>query len=406
MIENKKLVITKVNNGLCYCLFKNERYYLADIFYDDHKIVLNNIYVGHVRDKVNNINAAFVEYDKDTLGYLSLNDTKDPVFLNRKNTDKICEGDRIIIQIIKDRIKTKDAVVTTNFTLNGKYAVLAHGKKKISISSKITDIQFKKNIKNVIESFLSQDDLDNFGIIVRTNAYLASSEELINEISSLKEEYYKLLDTAKTREKHYILKTAENPLITLIRDLDLKENDKIITDEINIFKELKNSTETKCTIDLYKDELLPLYKLYSLEKIFSEITQRKIWLKSGGYIIIDYTEAMTVIDVNSGKCIRGKNQEKTFLDLNLEAAEEIARQLSLRNISGIIMIDFIDMSTPENKNLLMDKMKEFVLNDKIKTNVIDYTKLHLMELTRKKTRDKVYVRDNIFSKDIDNTQSI
>jgi len=392
----KKLVITRLNNALLYCLFQNDEAVRADVFYEDEEYVLNNIYVGHIRDIVKNINSAFVEYKKDLLGYLALNENQNMVFLNNKNTDKACEGDRIIIQLIKDRIKTKDAVLTTNFSLTGEGLVLTHGKKGISISSKITDISFKKEIKEKLLNDFPDFLEFPYGIIIRTNAKNMEYSSIYEELLSLQKEYNELISIAKTREKHYLLKKSETPIISLIKELDLKEEDIIITDKSEVYNEILEKIPG-AKIKFYEDKLLPLYKLYSLEKIFNEIRSKKIWLKSGAYIIIEYTEAMTVIDVNTGKCEKGKDSEKTFFNINVEAAKEIARQISLRNISGIIMIDFIDMKNNENRPILIESMKEFTKNDYIKTNIIDFTKLHLMEITRKKTRDRVFVRDGIFN---------
>ena len=215
-----------------------------------------------------------------------------------------------------------------------------------------------------------------------------------------------LIKNAYTRTKNFLLHEADTGFMPLVRDMYYDDKDSVVTDdkaiydmlyETGIFKtEKKDLSDNKPYLQFYSDELLPLYKLYSLERVFDDITSRKIWLKSGGYLIIDYTEAMTVIDVNSGKCDKGRDKEKTFLTINLEAAEEIARLLSLRNISGIIIIDFIDMEMPESHEKLLSAMTEYTGMDKTPTNVVDFTKLQLMEITRKKTRDRVRVHDNIF----------
>ncbi len=147
---------------------------------------------------------------------------------------------------------------------------------------------------------------------------------------------------------------------------------------------------------VYEDALLPLYKLYNLEGIFYETYSSKVWLKSGAFLVIEYTEALTVIDVNTGKCERGKSKETTFFQINLEAALEIARQIRIRNISGIIIVDFIDMETEEYTKRLLEYMREIVNKDCVKTTVVDITKLHLMEITRKKTTDRIQKIEQIF----------
>lgn len=393
---SKKAVIVRMNNGTAYCEFHNDTAVRADIFYDDEKNILGNIYVGYVKDIVKNINCAFVEYEQGKKAYLQLSSNIKPVFLNNKNTDKLCSGDRIIVQISKEAVKTKAPVCTTAFELAGKYIVLTHGVQGISFSKKITDENFKKNItalmENLVKNIINSQSYDpDFGILIRTNAYEAMETDIINEAQSFISKYEALLNTARTRTKNFLLKEAENPLFSILRDLNFAVCDRVITDDNEIYEKLINENISG-KIELYQDSLLPLYKLYNMEKVFDDITSRKVWLKSGGYLIIDYTEAMTVIDVNTGKCEKGSDKEKTFLNINIEAAKEIARLLSLRNISGIIIIDFIDMEEDDSRKQLLIKMKEYVAEDKIKTNVVDFTRLHLMEITRKKARDLVRVR--------------
>lgn len=394
---NKKAVIVKMNNGTAYCEFHNDIAIRADIFYDDEKNILGNIYVGYVKDIVKNINCAFIEYEQGKKAYLQLSAKNRPVFLNNKNTDKLCAGDRIIIQINKEAVKTKDPVCTTEFELAGKYIVLTHGSMGISFSRKITDEKFKAETSDILNELIKSEndvsDKSEFGLLIRTNAYSAEADIILAEAKKLIAEYKSLLTIAAARTKNFLLKEAENPLFSIIRDLNFASDDRIVTDDKKIFDRLC-SEDINCKPEYYQDNLLPLYKLCSLEKVFDDITARKIWLKSGGYIIIDYTEALTVIDVNTGRCEKGRDKEQTFLNINIEAAKEISRQLSLRNISGIIIIDFIDMLLEESRKELYVKMKEYVADDKIKTNVVDFTKLHLMEITRKKTRDLVKVRGN------------
>lgn len=404
---NKKTVITRVNKGVVYCLFSNDTAVKCDIFYDDERSVLGNIYVGYVCDIVKNINCAFVEYEQGKKAYLQLSQNVKPVFLNKKNTDKICCGDRIIIQISKEAVKTKNPVCTTGFELSGRYVVLSHGSSDICFSKKIKDNDYKKNLTNLLMGYMTDNSYTyEIGITIRTNAYTVPVEEIFSELNYLIDKYKTLIKNAYTRTKNFLLYEADTGFMSLVRDMDYDSEDIIVTDdkaiynmlyETGLFRDKKtDSVNDKPYLKLYDDELLPLYKLNSLEKVFDDITSRKIWLKSGGYLIIDYTEAMTVIDVNSGKCDKGRDKEKTFLSINLEAAKEIARLLSLRNISGIIIIDFIDMESDESCERLKTAMIEYTGMDKIHTNVVDFTKLRLMEITRKKTRDRVKVHDNIF----------
>ena len=160
-----------------------------------------------------------------------------------------------------------------------------------------------------------------------------------------------------------------------------------------MLEEIKESISgTICDIRLYKDDLLPLYKLYNIEGLLKDVSSTNIWLKSGAYIVIEYTEAMTVIDVNSGKFIKGKDRNNTFLKVNIEAAHEIFAQLRLRNISGIVMCDFINMESEDDERVLMNEIKTLASKDRIPVNVLGFTRLKLLELTRKKLRDRVILK--------------
>lgn len=365
------------------------------IFQEDNVSYIGNIYIGHVRDVVKNIEAAFVEFREGMVGYLPLKNIN-PVFLNKKNTNKVCEGDSIIVQVAKDKIKTKDAVLTANFELAGRFAVITYGKTGISVSAKIKDEQYKKEIREKLAEF-TENNLSSgnrYSVIVRTEGYLAGIEKIEKELLELDEEYRKITALAKTRQKYYLLKMADTPMLRFVKSgIESERECEIITDDEEIYEYLCQQKiqeiYQKCRLRFYEDSLLPLYKLYNIESILHEAYSSKVWLKSGAFLVIEYTEALTVIDVNTGKCERGKSKEATFFQINLEAAQEIARQLRIRNISGIIIVDFIDMESEEATRKLLEYMREIVNKDSVRTTVVDITKLHLMEITRKKTMDRI-----------------
>ena len=408
---SKKLILTKLNLP-CIApsdvavLYEDDKPAYMDIFYDDEPFVLGNIYVAHVNDVVKNINAAFVEYTPGKKAYLSMENTENTFFINRKNTTKICQGDNILIQIKKDAIKTKDAVCSTCIEFTSNYVVLTYGVSGINVSTKIkdqnmrdilikhckealSDISYNKDAYGMINKELFNSILNNTGIIVRTDA------QLINDYNLLKEDILKQFEIlftcfnkalySKGRTSIY---STENPILSVITK---HKADEIVTDNIDMYKMM---SELHINVSLYEDSLLPLYKLYSLEGLLSEIASRKVWLKSGAYLVIDYTEAMTVIDVNTGKCEKGKNKEDTILKINLEAAVEAMRQIKLRNISGIIIIDFIDMISDESKDKLLNQLINEAKNDKIKTSIMGLTRLNLVEITRKKTRERIIIKKN------------
>jgi ribonuclease G len=398
-----KLIITEIKykekKRIFSGLYENNRFYqvsFSDMESDSGNI--GDIYVGRVKDVVKNINAAFVEYKNGCVGYLSLSDNKNVIYLNNKNTDKICEGDMIIVQIEKAAIKTKFPVLTSNISISGRNLVLNIGKYGIGYSGKIKDKSFKEKNDDYLKEYLN--DCQNriktpLGLIVRTNAENSSTDALINELDFLINEWESVKNAALTRKCYSVIRKSEPAYLSIIKGSYEDEISEIITDAPKIYDEVKKYIELKLlknniSLNLYTDTLLELSKLYSIQKNISDVLSKKVWLKSGAYLIIEPTEAMVVIDVNTGKNITGKNMEETILNVNKEAAREIAYQLRLRNLSGIIIIDFINMSKEESRKELMEYLKYCVMTDRIKTNIIDMTKLELVEITRKKVEPPIY----------------
>ncbi len=416
--SNKKIILTKLDIDMIkpatfFAIYEGHKAEKVELFYDDDNYVLGNIYVAHVNDLVKNINAAFVEYSPNNKGYLSLEDNHNVFFINKKNTTKVCEGDNILIQVKKEPIKTKDAVVSTNIEYSGKYVVLTYGKSGISVSSKITDDTLRDSLKAIGNSFIASIDFDKneyplfteevfmsilkaTGIIFRTECAAVTKDPIDDkalireELAKLYKELLNIFHKAMSSKGRTLIKESENPIITMTKSVLSNACDtEVITDSRQIYDSL-----AACGINarLYLDNLLPLYKLYSVESVLNEITSKKVWLKSGGYLIIEYTEAMTVIDVNTGKCEQGKDKDKTIMKINTEAADEILRQLRLRNISGIIIVDFIDMKCEDYKSQLMKQLKLKASLDEIRTIIIDMTKLNLVEITRKKIRERTIIK--------------
>lgn len=408
---SKKLVLTKLNipsiaPADVAVLYEDNKATYMDIFYEDEPFVLGNIYVAHVNDVVKNINAAFVEYSPGKKAYLSLENTEHTFFINRKNTTKICQGDNILVQIKKEPIKTKDAVCSTCIEFSSNYVVLTYGVAGINVSTKIKDNSLRQSLSNYCSDIISgimydkeaygmiteelfYNILSNTGIIVRTQAQDISDYELIKEdILKQFEALFLCLNKALYSKGRTCIYSNENPILSVINK---HKSDEIITDNEEIYKLL---CEQSIDVKLYEDSLLPLYKLYNIEGLLNDVSSRKVWLKSGAYLVIDYTEAMTVIDVNTGKCEKGKNKEDTILKINLEAAIEAMRQIKLRNISGIIIIDFIDMAKDEAKEALLNQLIDEAKKDNIKTSIMGLTRLNLVEITRKKIRERITIKKN------------
>ena len=240
---------------------------------------------------------------------------------------------------------------------------------------------------------------ERFGVIVRTNAADLAEDDadiLTSEIRSLQEQMQMIISQAPYRTIYSVLHEAPPEYIRILQNQPLEPLAEVVTDDAGIYEELTDFADTHPSMKLseklrfYEDKQLDLHKLYSIQVQLERAFQKKIWLKSGANLLIEPMEAMTVIDVNSSKNVKKKLPEEQHLQVNLEAAAEIAAQLRLRNISGIIIIDFIDMASAEDKEQLLAAMRSFVKADPVKTEVIDLTRLGLMELTRKKTRRPLY----------------
>ncbi|MBE7721213.1 MAG: ribonuclease E/G [Lacrimispora celerecrescens] len=386
-----KLIITRWNGSVITLLQSGRVTVQVDIEPEESRPVLGNIYIGKVNHIVKNINAAFVDIGGGQMGYLSLSDACIYFADQRLYEGKLRQGDEIIVQVERDAVKTKAPVLTGNLNFTGRYFVLTSGKKQIGFSTRITDQAWKQEMKPYLESRKEED----FGIIVRTNAYRIPKDELEAELIQLKESFRKMLDNARHRTCYSLLYSSAPSYLTGLRDSLKASLEAVVTDEPDIYEAVKEYL-TQCQpedlrlLTRYEDKLLPLGKLYRIEKTMEEALGKRVWLKSGGYLVIEPTEALVVIDVNTGKFSGKKELRETIKKVNLEAAEEIGHQLRLRNLSGIIVIDFIDMEAEEDKRVLMERLEEILSKDPVKTTVVEMTKLNLVEVTRKKIRKPLY----------------
>ena len=378
-----KLVITRWRKRLLTALFSDKE--LLELSLEDETSNLGNIYIGRVQKIVKNLNSAFVDFAENQTGYYSLTDNPVPIHPHG-SLRSLREGDEIVVQVAKDAVKTKDPVLTSNLNFTGIYGVLTAGKHVIGFSSKIHDKEWKDRVRPVLEQLLH----GQAGIIVRTNAY-GQEQLLFQEVTELMEDYQTVLKNSQFRTCRTLLYQAEPEYCRRLKGLPKDSLEEVVTDDQEAFDNLTRYLQ-RCQpgaldrLRFYQDSLLPLWKLYGLETSMERACQKHVWLKSGGYLVIEPTEAMTVIDVNTGKYSGKKNLADTIRLINLEAAAEICRQIRLRNLSGIIMIDFIDMESAEDKSLLMDTLRACALQDSVKTTVVDMTQLNLVEMTRKKEK--------------------
>ena len=382
----KKALVTRYQNKILYMLLEEGKEVEIDMYNDEENLIYNNIYVARVKDVVTNINAAFLEIAPGQICYFSL-DEKNVLFLNRKNTTKVCEGDLILVQVVKEAVKTKAAVVSCEINLSGKYVVLTAGKGDfVGVSHKITDKGRQMHLKQLVAPYAS----DNFGFVVRTGADNAEDGDIEEEIRSLSEEYKKILETAKTRTAFTLIRKNESPLNLNVENAHLEPEDEIVTDDAGLYEEIV-SGKHRANVRLYDDKEISLLRAYSVETRIEKALAKNVWLKNGGYLVIEHTEALTVIDVNTGKFDgKEKDREETFLKINLEAAKEIARQLRLRNISGIILVDFINMKSSDSRKVLISELERQLYKDRIQTRFVDFTGLGLAEITRQKKKKPIY----------------
>ncbi len=399
-ILNTKYVITNFRGRTFCAQFEND--VCTELYPVMEESLVGNIYIGRVENVVKNMNCAFVEIQKGVKAFYPLEDNKRHIFLNRKNNTAVNQGDFLLVQVCNDAVKTKPATVTSKISLSGKYVVLSSDVTKVNISSKT-----RKNLKcieyqqRLIEDFdfnvllseaniAADTSLGDYGFILRTNSAETEYESVYREAVRLVDTYAAIIKNALFGRALTCLYNAPAAYVENILSTPEENLHEIITDDRIVYDTLKKSLSKDTTdrIRLYNDKLLSLKNLYSLESELESALKKKVWLKCGGYLVIEPTEALTVIDVNSGKCVSKKYgisaKEDTISKVNLEAAKEIAKQIRLRNISGIIVVDFINMKFDENNVELLTTLKRLLKNDSVTCSLIDITKLGLVEITRRK----------------------
>ena len=360
---------------------------------DQEKSILGNIYTGQIENIASNIQAAFVQIEPGKRCYYPLAEAQRAVFsAGRKGNGPLRPGDELLVQVSRDAMKGKLPALTSNLNFTGRYLVLTTGDKKFGLSSKLSQ-EDRHRLSGWLKEEAERPDKE-FGIIVRTNAADASKEEILKELEWLKGRYHKAVVQGRNRTCFSLVLETEPFYVAAVRDAYGRDLDEIITDVPEIREMILGyleeiSPELKEKLRFYQDKLLPLYKLYRVETALDAIQKEKVWLNSGGFLVIQQTEAFVSIDVNSGKYTGKKKMEETFRKINLEAAAEISRQLRLRNLSGIILIDFINMENPDHRDELFHVLQKLLRKDPIKSRVIDITPLHILEMTRKKVRRPV-----------------
>ncbi|MEK6477594.1 Rne/Rng family ribonuclease [Catalinimonas sp. 4WD22] len=423
---SNELIINSTQDGCRIALLKERSLVEFHHEVDANKFTVGDIYLGAVRKVVPGLNAAFIDvgYEKDAfLHYLdlgpqikTLNKFTKNTFNNKYNThllgkiknepdinklgkinQVLNKNQAVLVQIVKEPISTKGPRLSCELSIAGRYLILVPFSNVVNISKKITNKNERKRLMRLISSIKPE----GFGIIIRTVAEGKEVAELDRDLRNLVNvwaEGVKKLKTAKPRDK---IIGEMSRASSLLRDMLNESFDSIVTDDQEIYEEVKAYIKTiapaKEKIVKHYNGKTKLFENFGIEKQLKSLFGQSVSIPGGGYLIIEHTEALHVIDVNSGnKSNSEKDQETTALNVNLQAVSEIARQLRLRDMGGIIVIDFIDMRKQENKKAVFDKMKEEMKVDRAKNTVLPLTKFGLMQITRQRVRPEL----NIITKEI------
>jgi len=376
---------------------------LVEIYIErpDTDRLVGNIYRGKVSSVLPGMQAAFVDigYEKNAFLYVGdavlprdFSDEDDEIYQEVKDysiDELLRPGQEITVQVIKEPIGTKGPRVTTHITLPGRYLVLLPNADYIGISRRIEDDSERSRLKKIAEKFKPR----GMGLIVRTASEGKSAEDISRDINFL----LKLWDTIKQKEQSGHVPRCIHKDLSLIyravRDLFTWDVDKFVINDRQEYSKVLELVEMLSPALRYRVECFSksydIFEYYQIEPKISRALARKVWLKCGGYLVIDRTEALTVIDINTGKYVGNSNLEETVLRTNIEAAKEIAKQLRLRDIGGIIIIDFIDMHESEHQHMVLDALKQALKKDRTKSTVVGMTGLGLIEMTRKKVRQEL-----------------
>ena len=389
---NRKWMITKIDEKIVTTVLEDEKVVELHVLQDEdeNSVKLGNIYVGRVKNIVANINAAFIEVAPGVECYYAIGENPIPIFTKKIGKKPLCIGDELLVQISKEAVKTKVPTVSSKLNLTGKYAVLTYGDTRVGASAKLSKEE-KMRLIELATSYATSE----CGIIMRTNAKDVDAKLLQAELEKLCEEYQILKEQANTRICYSCLKSAPKEYLSELKNIYQEGLTDIVIEDKTIYIEVKDYLEKEQPEDLdklrmYEDKLIPLHKLYGVEGHLENALKERVWLKSGAYLVIQPTEALTVIDVNTGKCISKKKDDETYLKINMEAALEAARQIRLRNLSGIILVDFINLSKEEYMDELLHVFRHELQKDPIATSLVDVTKLQLVEITRKKVRKPLH----------------
>lgn len=362
--------------------------------------IVGNIYLGKVSRVLPGMQAAFVDIGMEKAAFLHASDIiiyddENDKITPKSNSvrdivDLVREGQKIIVQVVKDPLGTKGARLTTDITLPSRYLVFMPDSKHVGVSQRIDNEAERQRLKSIVEDHYEEG---NGGFIIRTAAEGAGEKELAQDVIFLKKLWNKIIKKKKKTRNQAVLYEDLSLAFRIIRDFVAEELERVRIDSKLTFGELTAFTEefspelTK-KLEYYPGER-PIFDMFGVESEIKRALDKKVDLKSGGYLVIDQTEAMTTIDVNTGAFVGHRSLEDTIFNTNSEATQAIARQLRLRNLGGIIIIDFIDMLSADHQKRVLHSLEIALSKDRAKNNVNGFSALGLVEMTRKRTRESL-----------------
>jgi len=360
--------------------------------------LVGNIYLGKVIRVLPGMQAAFVDINLDKAAFLHASDINSRLILNSDKDDPehvpdirslVHEGQHIVVQVVKDPLGTKGARLTTDITVAARYLVLMPNASHAGISQRIEEVSERQRLKDIVTPYCD----DDHGFIVRTAAEGAGEEELRHDAEFLRRVWSKVQERKQRKQIKLPLYQDLSLAFRVLRDFVGGELERIRVDSKLTFEQLGEFTqefvpELSPVLEYYPGER-PIFDLFDVEREIQRALHRKIELKSGGYLIIDQTEAMTTIDINTGAFVGHRNLEETIFNTNIEATQAIARQLRLRNLGGIIIVDFIDMASDDHQRRVLHSLEMAMSKDKVKFSINGFSALGLVEMTRKRTRESL-----------------
>lgn len=409
-IESKEIRVAHLKNGTLHDLTIERK---------KSRQLTGNIYRGKVTNILRNIESAFIDINEGENGFIHISDilenTKkfEQLFdmdfdldydiqsvdttakKNQKiNIDEVLKNDQaVLVQVVKEPIGTKGARLTSNVAIAGRYLVLLPNSPHRGVSRKIEEKSARERLKKLIRAFEMPQDM---GLICRTASVQASKDQLIDEANELLKNWRDIMEKFQKSTKPALLFEESDILKRVVTTCIDKKYERLLIDDYPTFQKCKRlydkvANEHSLRIEYYRDKT-PIFERFNVEKEIDKALRRKIWLSSGGYLFFDRTEAMYTIDVNSGRST-GTGQdagiEESLVRINLEAAEEIARQLRIRNIGGLVIIDFIDMRSKKNQRRVLEKLKECVKEDNARTTILNMSEFGLVEMTRQRNRESL-----------------